>query len=139
MKLFECTVFTFSTQILKVKVQHVTFNTVDEGEVSIFPGHENKKFVLSAGKILLQISESKTKAPISDISSNDIYTKDYIKIKDVSARSYYNGAGYAQMIDENLIIFGFPILQEFSYDQNIEKQLENLGSYGHELKAKWGI
>lgn len=136
MELFECTIFTFSNQVLKVKAQHVKFQTLHEGEITILPGHENKKFILSAGKILVQMPESKIKGT-HDISDADIHTKDYAKTKDLRVRSYYNGPGYGRFNDGILDIFAFPILQE--HDENLEKQLESLGAYGVQLKESWSL
>lgn len=87
MNLFSCRLHSFSKEVFNKKVQSVMFNSLQEGIVMIYSGHENAEFFMAVGEI-------------------EICMKDSVKV-------FLNGCGYVR-VEDNVEIFAFPILSALS-------------------------
>ncbi len=129
MQLFECTICTFSHQVLDRRVQSVKFVTLHDGEVVVMHGHESTTFFLCPGKITVQMREPHAK---DNKHAYDIYSKSAEGV-----RTFCNGYGYVKIEDGKLYIFAFPIFMESELSKEVEEQMKNFGGYGTNCWIAW--
>lgn len=107
-ELFDCKIQTFAQEILHRKVLSVQISTAEDGMITILPHHENIRFFLQPGKMIVTARDN--------------------------IREYYYGFGSVGMHDDVLAITAAPIYTPAEYAKNKSK-LHELGDIGDNLIA----
>jgi len=84
MDVFDCVLRTFLREIFARKIVGIEFDSLYEGRIGIFRGHEDMDFLLSPGIVDVQMKETR--------------------------RKFYSGSGFCQVRGGSVHILAFPLI-----------------------------